>query len=42
MNYPNDVLLRGEPQSIAWSLNYPNFTVVAPNPEIAQDSLGYA
>ena len=41
-NYPNDVLLRGEPQSIAWSLNYPNFTVVSPKPEISQDSLGYA
>ena len=41
-NYPNDVLFRGQPQAIAWSLNYPNFTVVAPNPEIAQDSLGYA
>ena len=42
VNHPNDVLLRGEPQSIAWSLNYPNFTVVAPKPEIARDSLGYA
>ncbi|HEY5234648.1 MAG TPA: cation:dicarboxylase symporter family transporter [Rhabdochlamydiaceae bacterium] len=41
-NYPNDVLFRGQPQSIAWSLNYPNFTVVMPKPEIAQDSLGYA
>jgi len=41
-HYPNDVLLRGEPQSIAWSLNYPNFTVVVPNPSIGQDSLGYA
>jgi Na+/H+-dicarboxylate symporter len=41
-NYPNDVLLRGEPQSIAWTLNYPNFTVVAPKPGISQDSLGYA
>ena len=40
--YPNDVLLRGEPQSIAWSLNYPNFTVVVPKSDIAQDSLGYA
>ena len=40
-NYPNDVLLRGEPQSIAWSLNYPNFTVVVPKPGISQDSLGY-
>lgn len=42
VNYPNDILLRGEPQSIAWSLNYPNFTVVVPNPVISQDSLGYA
>ncbi|HEX2579582.1 MAG TPA: ABC transporter substrate-binding protein, partial [Rhabdochlamydiaceae bacterium] len=42
VNHPNDVLLRGEPQSIAWSLNYPNFTVVTPKPEIARDSLGYA
>jgi len=41
-NYPNDVLLRGQPQAIAWSLNYPNFTVVAPKPEISKDSLGYA
>jgi ABC-type amino acid transport substrate-binding protein len=41
-NYPNDVLLRGEPQSIAWMLNYPNFTVVVPKPRISQDSLGYA
>jgi ABC-type amino acid transport substrate-binding protein len=40
-NYPNDVLLRGEPQSIAWSLNHPNFTVVSPKPGISQDSLGY-
>ncbi len=40
-NYPNDVLLRGQPQSIAWSLNYPNFTVVIPKVEISQDSLGY-
>jgi Na+/H+-dicarboxylate symporter/ABC-type amino acid transport substrate-binding protein len=41
-NYPNDILLRGEPQSIAWSLNYPNFAVVIPKPGISQDSLGYA
>jgi proton glutamate symport protein len=41
-NYPNDVLLRGQPQSISWTLNHPNFTVVVPNPDIAQDSLGYA
>jgi len=41
-NYPNDVLFRGQPQAIAWSLNYPNFTVTLPKPEIAKDSLGYA
>jgi ABC-type amino acid transport substrate-binding protein len=41
-HHPNDVLLRGQPQSISWTLNYPNFTVIAPNPGIAQDSLGYA
>lgn len=41
-NYPNDVLLRGEPQAISWTLNHPNFTVVAPSTPIAQDSLGYA
>lgn len=41
-NYPNDVLLRGQPQSIAWSLNHPNFTIVVPKPGISQDSFGYA
>ncbi len=41
-NYPNDILLRGEPQSIAWISTHPNFTVVAPSPEISRDSLGYA
>ena len=40
--YPNDVLLRGQPQSISWSLNYPNFRTVIPHPGIGQDSLGYA
>ena len=41
-NYSNDILLRGEPQAIAWTLNHPKFTVVAPNPALTQDSLGYA
>jgi Na+/H+-dicarboxylate symporter/ABC-type amino acid transport substrate-binding protein len=41
-DYPNDVLLRGEPQSIAWTLNHPQFSVVAPTPSLRQDSLGYA
>ncbi len=40
--YPNDILLRGEFQSIAWSLAHPNFTVVIPEPEIAKDPFGYA
>jgi len=35
-NYPNDVLLRGEPQAISWTLNYPNFIVVVPKPGIAK------
>lgn len=39
--YPHSVLLRGEPQAISWSLRYPNFTVVIPNPTIGQDSLAY-
>ncbi len=40
-NYPNDILLRGEPQGISWIVNYPNFTVVIPDPEVKHDSFGY-
>ncbi len=40
--YPHSVLLIGEPQAIAWSLNYPNFTVVVPDPLICQESFAYA
>lgn len=39
---PNAVLIRGEPQAVAWSLHYPNFTVVVPSDPIGKDSLGYA
>jgi Na+/H+-dicarboxylate symporter len=39
--YPHAILMRGEPQAISWSLRYPNFTVVIPNPGIGQDSLAY-
>ncbi len=39
---PNAVLIRGEPQAVAWSLHYPNFTVVVPTEPIGKDSLGYA
>jgi Na+/H+-dicarboxylate symporter len=39
--YPNDVLLRGEPQAISWTLSNPRFAVVAPTPPLTQDSLGY-
>lgn len=39
--YPHSILIRGEPQAISWSLRYPNFTVVAPNPTIGKDSLAY-
>lgn len=40
--YPHSVLLIGEPQAISWSLNYPNFTVVAPDPLISKESFAYA
>jgi Na+/H+-dicarboxylate symporter/ABC-type amino acid transport substrate-binding protein len=40
--YPHSVLLIGEAQGISWSLNYPNFTVVVPNPLICQESFAYA
>ncbi len=40
--YPNDVLILGEPQAISWSLNYPNFTVVTPDPPLASESFAYA
>ncbi|HNA61675.1 MAG TPA: hypothetical protein PKW79_01175, partial [Rhabdochlamydiaceae bacterium] len=35
------ILLRGEPQGISWIVNYPNFTVVIPDPEVKHDSFGY-
>ena len=41
-HYPNAILVRGEPQAISWSLRYPNFTVVIPEPSISQESLAYA
>ena len=40
--YPHSILLIGEPQAISWSLNYPNFTVVVPDPLICQESFAYA
>lgn len=39
--YPHCILIRGEPQAISWSLRYPHFTFVIPNPPIGQDSLAY-
>jgi ABC-type amino acid transport substrate-binding protein len=40
-DYPNDILLRGEPQCISWTINYPNFAVVVPETEIRHDSFAY-
>ncbi|MBS0615092.1 MAG: cation:dicarboxylase symporter family transporter [Verrucomicrobia bacterium] len=40
--HPNAVLIRGEPQAVAWSNHYPNFTVVVPTEPLGKDSLGYA
>ncbi|CAM0116819.1 cation:dicarboxylate symporter family transporter [Rhabdochlamydiaceae symbiont of Dictyostelium giganteum] len=39
--YPNDVLLRGEFQSLSWSSNYPDFTVIIPESLKAKDTFGY-
>ena len=41
-DYPNDVLLRGEPQAISWVMNDPHFAVVVPTTPLPQDILGYA
>lgn len=40
--YPHSVLMLAEPHAIAWSLNYPNFTVVIPDPLISEESFAYA
>jgi ABC-type amino acid transport substrate-binding protein len=40
--YPNAILIRGEPQAIAWSLRYPNFTVVKPATPFYRENLAYA
>lgn len=40
--YSNGVLIRGEPQAISWSLRYPHYTIVAPDPPIGMDTLAYA
>lgn len=40
--YPNNVLILGELQAIAWSLGYPNFTVVIPSKPVGQETLAYA
>lgn len=40
--YPHDVLIRGQPQGISWTLRYPQFSVVTPNPPLGKDSLAYA
>jgi Na+/H+-dicarboxylate symporter/ABC-type amino acid transport substrate-binding protein len=40
-HYPNTVLMRGEPQAISWSLRYPSFIVVLPDPPLTQESLAY-
>jgi len=40
--FPKAVLIRGEPQAISWSLQYPQFAVVPPSPPIGQDCLSYA
>ena len=40
--YPHSVLIAAEPHAIAWSLNYPNFTVVVPTTFICEESFAYA
>jgi len=39
--HPHAVLIRGEPQAIAWSVRNPSFAIVVPSPPIGQDSLAY-
>jgi len=39
--YPDDILIRGEPQAISWVLNFPEFTIVFPSPVIGRENLAY-
>ncbi|MGR3973951.1 MAG: cation:dicarboxylase symporter family transporter [Candidatus Rhabdochlamydia sp.] len=40
-HYPNDVLLRGEFQSLSWSSKYPELILIIPESIKAKDAFGY-